>query len=312
MIDELDAETWVRLLADRDAVVERARSTEPLDEDRISAAVKRCYAHIGQPEPQVVWVDGPTSVLVAGKIIDKLRHQLRDQLRHQLIDQLGNQLIDQLGDQLRDQLVNQLGDRLIHKLGDQLRDQLIDQLGDQLGNKLRHQIGDKLGNKLGDKLGDKLRHQLRHQLVNQLGNKLVNQLGNQIGYKFRGSVCSGWWSSWVWYYQALIGLPGINPMPIDLVRQLDDIATVLECHFWLPLEGVCVLSRQHTALHVDDRGELHNPAGAAWEWADGTQIYALDGIRVPEWAVTAEPGRLLDLTNAEQRRVAIKNYGVAD
>jgi len=80
----------------------------------------------------------------------------------------------------------------------------------------------------------------------------------------------------------------------------------------IPLRGVCIVVEQHTALHRDNRNRLHCTDGAAWAWADGTQIYALDGIRVPEWVVRRpDPKRIIsdELPNTEQRRVAMAHYG---
>ena len=80
----------------------------------------------------------------------------------------------------------------------------------------------------------------------------------------------------------------------------------------IPLRGVCIAVDQHTALHRDNRNRLHCTDGAAWAWADGTQIYALDGIRVPEWVVRRpDPKRIIsdELPNTEQRRVAMAHYG---
>lgn len=75
---------------------------------------------------------------------------------------------------------------------------------------------------------------------------------------------------------------------------------------------MCIAVDQHTALHRDNRNRLHCTDGAAWAWADGTQIYALDGIRVPEWVVRRpDPKRIIsdELPNTEQRRVAMAHYG---
>jgi hypothetical protein len=71
------------------------------------------------------------------------------------------------------------------------------------------------------------------------------------------------------------------------------------------------MCRQHTAIHRDNQGRLHNPNGPAWEWADGTAVHALGGIRLPSWTIdTPDPARYLkDLTNAEQRRVVFAAYG---
>ena len=60
---------------------------------------------------------------------------------------------------------------------------------------------------------------------------------------------------------------------------------------------------------------MHSEGGkAAWEWADGTAVYAHHGRRVEPWVVSGETGperiTLIDSEeNIEVRRCAIERYG---
>jgi hypothetical protein len=149
--------------------------------------------------------------------------------------------------------------------------------------------------------------------VGQLGDQLGGQLWDQLGGQLRGAIIHGWWAADIAYSLVISGLRGINPVTDDLRVKAEATHTALRCHFWLPLSGVAIMSRQHTELHRDHRGRLHNLTGPAWAWADGTTVHALEGIRLPAWAIESpDPARFLaELTNAEQRRVTFAAYGWA-
>ena len=70
------------------------------------------------------------------------------------------------------------------------------------------------------------------------------------------------------------------------------------------------MSEKHTACHVDVNGALHHETRPAWEWADGTKIWAWRGTRVPEWVITdCTLDQIGRETNTEIRRCAIEHYG---
>ena len=107
-------------------------------------------------------------------------------------------------------------------------------------------------------------------------------------------------------------LDEIESVPAETIKLAEKWRDALTCFCWLPQESTAILSRQHTGLSLNTQGDLHCETGPAWEWADGTVIHSLSGIRVPDWVVDAEtvdPERLLRLGNLEQRRVAFELYG---
>ena len=280
-IESLTPEQWAEVHQHRDQVIERCLN-QPLDHNKIGQSIGACYEAVGEKPPlAIVWAPGPVAALAWSAI-------LRAEGEKPEARQLGGQLRDQLWGQLRGQL------------GDQLRDQL----GGQLGGQLRGQLRDQLRGQLGDQLGD--------QLGGQLGGQLRGQLGGQLGDQLNGAIASGWWLTDYEFWLHIAQISGITPpdeATLSLARQAADMLTPTMI---IPLRGVCIAVDQHTALHRDNRNRLHCTDGAAWAWADGTQIYALDGIRVPEWVVRRpDPKRIIsdELPNTEQRRVAMAHYG---
>jgi hypothetical protein len=80
----------------------------------------------------------------------------------------------------------------------------------------------------------------------------------------------------------------------------------------IPCGGVCWVSERHHVLQRDDRGRLHCLTGPAVAYPDGFAIYAVRGVRVPDYVI--ELSRDIDVAsidaeaNAEVRRVMIELY----
>ena len=292
-LETLTDEQWATVHATRDRVIAETVAPGPADRGRVEAGIAACYAHLGLAAPRIVWVDGPLSAVIAANLL-KQGVQLWDQLGDQLWDQLGDQLGGHLGGHLRDQLWDQLWGHLGGHLGDQLRDQLWDQLRDQLG--------DQLGGHLGD--------QLRGHLWDQLGGQLGDQLGDQL----RGVSYDAWWLHWAHHWleiNRLVDTPA-DPETVALTQAWVDAHSASA---WVPYRNIAIISDRHTRLTRDAEGRLHSEGGkAAWEWADGTAVYAHHGRRVEPWVVSGETGperiTLIDSEeNIEVRRCAIERYG---
>jgi len=117
--------------------------------------------------------------------------------------------------------------------------------------------------------------------------------------------------SWLHHWLTIDELDEIESVDAETRAHAEAFRDALMCLYWLAFDELAVLSRHHVELHRDDRMRLHRTDGPAWLWADGYAIYALDGIRLPDWAVVdPDPQRIMaELTNAEQRRVALTYYG---
>jgi hypothetical protein len=121
-----------------------------------------------------------------------------------------------------------------------------------------------------------------------------------------------WWSYWRYYEWHWLFVNTLVPKPAD-DELLDKINMWLKANsadMWLPFEEVAIVSERHTFLTLDAEGRLHNETGPAWAWADGTEIYAWHGLRVPSWVIlnpTVE--QIQNESNIEIRRCAIEHLG---
>ena len=310
-VETLTPAQWEDMRIYRTGVLDAARKPGPVDRDVVESGVRACYAHIGLPSPTIVWVDGPTAVPMAGwmlkdqlrdNLADQLRGQLRGQLWRQLSDRLLCQLKDQLWDQLADQLWGHLWDHLWDNLWDNLADQLRDQLTDQLWDHLADQLLGQLRGHLWDHLTDQLWYQLKDLTYWGVADATWDQLRDLT---YWGVAAAAWDQHYRW-----ISTIVPNPPPAEQLALLDHWINASSAGVWLPLAEVAIMSEKHTACHVDSNGALHHETRPAWEWADGTQIWAWRGTRVPEWVITdCTVDRIDRETNAEILRCAIEHYG---
>lgn len=87
------------------------------------------------------------------------------------------------------------------------------------------------------------------------------------------------------------------------------------CGWWWPREDVCVVSERPVAVHTEvwnDFGAVrpHRTDGPALRYADGWDVHAWHGTRVPSWVITdPRAWRIARESNVEVRRCAIENLG---
>lgn len=103
---------------------------------------------------------------------------------------------------------------------------------------------------------------------------------------------------------------------VEQTAKLEGIWKVAEnAGWWLPCKSVCFISERHNVLNRDDQGRLHSTTAAAVAYPDGWAVYAVHGVRLPEYVILhPEQITVQDIEserNAEIRRVKIERYGQA-
>src|SRR6185312_1369681 len=76
----------------------------------------------------------------------------------------------------------------------------------------------------------------------------------------------------------------------------------------------CMISDRPIVLTVNERNQPHNVSGPFCKWSDGSALYSLNGVRVPQWVaetpaneITKE--QITKETNADVRREIIRKIG---
>ena len=87
--------------------------------------------------------------------------------------------------------------------------------------------------------------------------------------------------------------------------------------WYLPHQHICWISERHHRLCRNTQGHLHSVDGPAVAYPDGWEIYALNGVRVPEALVVTSADDLsvqdwctTNQANAEIRREAVRKIGI--
>jgi hypothetical protein len=113
------------------------------------------------------------------------------------------------------------------------------------------------------------------------------------------------WGCWV-KYMKYIG--------VEVTQDFSLIEDQIEFNVIYPLHGYCIFSERFSQVHMKD-GKLHCDGGPSVEYPDGTRVWTLNGITVPQW-LAETPEEEIDcfeftkIINAEVRREFLRKVGV--
>lgn len=81
------------------------------------------------------------------------------------------------------------------------------------------------------------------------------------------------------------------------------------------MEKYCIFSDRMLECHRNAAGQLHKNGGPAVKYVDGTAVYFLNGVSVPQWLAESDdhsldPKQFATIQNVEVRREFIRKVGV--
>ncbi|MEU0481796.1 DUF6745 domain-containing protein [Streptosporangium sp. NPDC006013] len=257
----------------------RALSTLPADRPAAEAAISELYRLIGLAPPRFHWVPSPVTALTT--VPPGVRPRPSE-----IVDRISAWPLPSRFSSLMRQLCTALDAQV--RWGHQSMDQLI-------------------------------RQQVHSPLTRSTDGSLRMPLlaAHDSRPRFRNTWYDTQCVSWIAHYDALRRAAGV-PFTPEQNRQLDLWATVARSGgWWWPREGACVISERPVTMRTEvcgDDGEvrLHSADGPAVRYADGWDVHAWHGTRVPSWVIT-DPSvqRIAREANVEVRRCAIERIGWA-
>lgn len=133
----------------------------------------------------------------------------------------------------------------------------------------------------------------------------IQEVSKSFVWPYLDGQFYSYYTAWVSYCREVLELD------LPETWQVDD-----QVKFGLvyPMERAVVISKKPVAINTVD-GRLHKEGGPAVEYRDGLKVYALNGVRVPEWlAVTPadkiDPKKFASIDNAEVRREFVRKVGI--
>lgn len=148
---------------------------------------------------------------------------------------------------------------------------------------------------------------VRASVVDSVWASVGASVGDSVWASVYGQHDAGWLSFYD-FFQDIVGLR-------EEVTPLADLIELAKSAGWaLPHKNICWVSERHNLLSRDERGRLHNLAGPAVMYPDGWKIYAVHGVRVPEWIIERPAeinvAAIESEQNAEVRRVMMELFGL--
>ena len=183
----------------------------------------------------------------------------------------------------------------------QVRAQVWDQVRAQVGDQVRAQVWAQVRAQVWDQVRAQVWAQVRDQVWAQVGDQVWAQVYRAVYGQYEAG-----WLSWLAFFREQC-----RPDLAAKAKGLDEVAR--SCGWWWPFENAVILTERPLEIHRDDQNRLHNESGAALLYPDGTDVWSIHGLRVPQ-QVIEKPATLTfeqvrDEPNAEIRRHMLDRFG---
>jgi len=216
--------------------------------------------------------------------------QIRAQFWNQVVAQVGDQVKDQIRDQVRDQVWDQVEDQVWVQVGAQVRDQVKAQVVAQVVAQV----------------GDQIRAQVEDQVEDQVGAQVESQIEN-----FTWPYLSGNFDSFLFSFYSFFK----NELKIKKYTNLYDLwEATSNMGIIYPLDNICIVSDRAEKYSIKNH-RLHCDGGPAIKYRDNFCVWALNGVRVPQYlAETSEAELDIEFfkkeKNVEIKAQFIRKYGI--
>ncbi len=188
-------------------------------------------------------------------------------------------------------------------LSDSVMDSVYDQVWHQVGNQVRSQISGQVGTQVYNQIWK----QVWKQVWNQLYDKVLDQVGNQVSNLVYGNHDA----HWLGYYEFFL-----KELKLDCVKPLTPFINLAQhCGGWAPYKDICLIQHRPKEIHFNENKQLHKDGGPALSYRDGSSIWCLNGVTVPQWlaetrAEDINPRKLLEIDNAQVRADFVRKVGI--
>ena len=270
-------------------------STERIDRQKATEAVKAFYVTGDWPEPEILFFDNPYAAYKAAE--SQSARQLESQQYYNMSTQLvSSYLAYVMQYQAYSQQYYNLSAQLFSPLFTELQYQLEGSLWSQLINQLECQlIGRQLFQLIRSEL---LESQQNSQLMMELNCLLIEQ-----------TECQGYCPLFDFCISVLNCVHEQRQWPAFQ-------SLVSECGGIFLHEKTCLVCDRPIKFSFDSENRLHAEGEPAIQFADGYSLYSYHGVTLPEKYGKLHPREwqaqwLLEENNAERRRVLIQGIGYA-
>jgi hypothetical protein len=305
-IEKSSAEQELLMNEYRDKWIKIGLSTEPANREKAEEAVNKLYILAGlNPPKKIVWCGSPMSqglaraIILDKKIINNIGDSVRDSVR------------DSVGASVRDSVRDSVGASVRDSVRDSVRESVRDSVWDSVGDSVWASVWESVRASVGDSVWASV----RASVWASVGASVRASVRDSVWDSVRASVWESGYgqhdANWLAFYEYSRDVCNLK----EETNKLEGLIDLAKNAGWfLPHENICFVSERHSILNRDDQGRLHSLSEAAVLYPDGWAIYAVHGVRVPEYIIknpekiTIE--KIESEENAEIKRVMVDIFGL--
>jgi hypothetical protein len=286
-------------------------STEPADREAAEAGVAEAYRAANLLPPRVVWCSSPLAMgLTRALLLDKkFIKNFGDSVGASVWASVWDSVGASVGASVWDSVWASVGDSVGASVGASVRNSVRDSVWDSVWDSVGASVRDSVRDSVGASVWASVRDSVWASVWASVGASVRDSVGASV----RNSGYGQHDASWVGFYDFFSTVCGL----VEQAKKISGLTTLTKSAGWyLPHEKICWISERHCVVHQDETRRIHCEDGPAIAYPDGWAIYAIHGVRVPEYVIL-HPGEItvekIDAEqNAEVRRVMIERYKFAE
>jgi len=123
------------------------------------------------------------------------------------------------------------------------------------------------------------------------------------------------WSGWSGFYDFVLN--ELFPEKLEEFKKFTQLCEHWKnTHYYLLFSNIAFVSDFPKEIHLNNKNDLHKTDGAALLYRDGFGLFRLNGVSVPEWAITTKNNEIkaadvMAIKNTEARREVMKKVGIS-
>jgi len=271
--------------------------TDPANRIEAEKAINESYrlAELEIPK-KIVWCGSPLSQgLVRTIILDKkLIENISDSVRDSVWASVRASVWDSIWDSVGASVWDSVWDSVRASVSASVRASVSASVRDSVWDSVRASVWDSVRDSVEDSVRDSVEDSVRASVGDSVGDSVYGQQE----------------ASWLGFYEFFRN-------ELNLINQTEKLKGLIELSkhagWFLPHKEICWVSERHCLLNRDDKGRLHSLNQPSVLYPDGWSIYAVHGVRVPEYIIM-NPNQITikkieEENNLEIKRIMIERFG---
>ncbi len=291
--------------------------TKPSNRCEAEHAITEMYTIAGfKPPKKIIWCGSPLSQgITRAVILDRkvnsegsVRNSIGASVRASVRDSVWSSVMDSVRDSVRHSVRNSVRNSVEASVGASVWDSVWDSVEasvwdwNSVWDSVRNSVEASVGASVWDSVWDSVEASVWDW--NSVRDSVRDSIMDSVWDSVYGQHDAGWLSFYDYFSNLL-------PKETEKLRGLWNLAK--SAGWALPHKNICWVCERHHILKRNSVGRLHCVNGPAVMYPDGWKIYAINGIRVPEFVVERPKEITVSLIEQEQnieiRRILIDRFG---